>query len=605
MFFRRSRRRAEPTPAAAPSKLPSTSKSIYEPLPPNIESTRFLRIASASRDTDPVVCSLVQIPLAERPRFAALSYMWGPETPTETVRVNGRQFEVRKNLAGALRCLRRQMAGMSVGLFWIDALCINQADVEERSRQVRMMGQIYLRAQEVVVWLGAKYQTYVDKLARIPAGQPPLLGFRRDKRRQATAAASQHEKRMDLEQDMVKALMADGYWSRLWIIQEVSLNEMKRVCFGNQAMGWEDFVELVAKHSGSTAGPLRLDRHLKERQTGSRTLRRLLIDHQQAQCHDRRDKVYGLVGLAIDAQGFPMDYRKSPMEVWMDTMEFLNSRRLFSAGRETDVVDLGRLTMSLLLDSQLSPLQQLLRPYEPKADPRLIIETKPEDTGNRQVLPVKAYILGVINAIGPSAREVILSPAKAQQWAGTFQTAFRDDLSSAHKENTKLMNALQASGDGKLAGFCSSQGGLVRWRAYPFNSTTRKGPFSTFFPARYSEGDEALASKSRPGAPGDAYLYRLSAGPGGKLPRKMGIASGQALPGDLVCWVQGVKRAVVVRMYKGQDRPADNMLQVFGTALVTDDVAGTQEDTVERCRLGGYEQTTLKLDPRTIFTLLS
>ncbi|KAF6810894.1 het domain protein, partial [Colletotrichum plurivorum] len=154
MFFRRSRRRAEPTPASAPSKLPSTSKSIYEPLPPNIESTRFLRIAPAARDTDPVVCSLVQILLAERPRFAALSYMWGPELPTETVRVNGRQFEVRKNLAGALRCLRRQMAGMSVGLFWIDSLCINQADVEERSRQVRMMGQIYLRAQEVVVWLG-------------------------------------------------------------------------------------------------------------------------------------------------------------------------------------------------------------------------------------------------------------------------------------------------------------------------------------------------------------------------------------------------------------------------------------------------------------------
>ncbi|KAF6828235.1 HET domain-containing protein [Colletotrichum plurivorum] len=468
-----------------------------------------------------------------------------------------------------------------------------------------MMGQIYLRAQEVVVWLGVKYQAYVDKLARISAGQRSLLGFGRDKRRQISAA-SQHDKSMEIEREMVKTLVADGYWDRLWVVQEVSLNDKKRVCFGNQALGWDDFIRMVAKHSSNNDdGPRRLDRHLKERSSGSHTLRRLLIDHHHAQCQDKRDKIYGLVGLASDGNGFPIDYRKSLMDVWVDTMEFMNSRNLFSNGRETEVVEMGGLVKSLLMDPYTSPLQQLLRPFVPRPDPRLIIQTRPEDAGNAQAFLFKAYILGVIHSIGPSTTEVISNPARAQQWSGTINNAFRDDLASARQEDTKLLSTIRTLGDRKVSTMCSSQMGLFRWRAYPLNSTTRKGPFSTFFPARYTEGNEALESKPRSGAPGDAYLYQLSAGPGHKVPRKLGIASSQALPGDLVCWVQGVRRAVVVRMYKPQDRHADSMLQVFGTALVTDDVVGTQEDTVERCRLGGYEETMLKLDPRTIFTLLS
>lgn len=38
--------------------------------------------------------------------------------------------------------------------FWIDALCINQADLEERGAQVRIMPQIYTKADCVIVWLG-------------------------------------------------------------------------------------------------------------------------------------------------------------------------------------------------------------------------------------------------------------------------------------------------------------------------------------------------------------------------------------------------------------------------------------------------------------------
>ena len=37
---------------------------------------------------------------------------------------------------------------------WIDQICINQTDLQERSEQVRIMRQIYSKAQLVILWLG-------------------------------------------------------------------------------------------------------------------------------------------------------------------------------------------------------------------------------------------------------------------------------------------------------------------------------------------------------------------------------------------------------------------------------------------------------------------
>jgi hypothetical protein len=39
---------------------------------------------------------------------------------------------------------------------WYDALCINQADLAERSHQVGIMRQIYEKADRVVIWLGVE-----------------------------------------------------------------------------------------------------------------------------------------------------------------------------------------------------------------------------------------------------------------------------------------------------------------------------------------------------------------------------------------------------------------------------------------------------------------
>jgi hypothetical protein len=85
--------------------------------------------------------------------YAALSYTWGEEDGRNlNIWVNGIQVRVRRNLMCALRTLQANF-DLAPAL-WVDALCINQNDVDERNSQVALMGRIYENAAWVIVWLG-------------------------------------------------------------------------------------------------------------------------------------------------------------------------------------------------------------------------------------------------------------------------------------------------------------------------------------------------------------------------------------------------------------------------------------------------------------------
>jgi len=84
-------------------------------------------------------------------KFDALSYVWGKQTRRRQIKCNGQLIHIGPNLADALS---EQARRRSTGLLWADALCINQNDNEEKTRQVRMMRDIYSKAQRVIIWLG-------------------------------------------------------------------------------------------------------------------------------------------------------------------------------------------------------------------------------------------------------------------------------------------------------------------------------------------------------------------------------------------------------------------------------------------------------------------
>jgi hypothetical protein len=366
MAANQSWRGAENPTTGLDNKPDISEPSPYQPLDHDIDCTRLLKIMPAKNEDDLIACDLIHVNFGKRPTFEALSYMWGESTAQATIVLNGAKFKVRQNLFDALHYLRRYDSDT---LYWIDAVCINQDDIPERNRQLRMMRHIYRRASTVVVWLGNKYLDYQESEPDLcdlddGASSSPTIQLSStpdETKSEQTLVASVYEGTE--QRKMAKDLCADGYWNRLWIVQEIVQARRIAVCFGNEKMKWDDFIDFVTLSNVANAGPLRLDTQRKERYSGRNTFRRLLEDHKDAVCKEPRDKVYGLVGLAFDAWGFPMDYEKSLFEVWSDVMEFMNRQGLLE---ESDILPHGALVKYLLMANDLNPLQQVRRAYVPE-----------------------------------------------------------------------------------------------------------------------------------------------------------------------------------------------------------------------------------------------
>ena len=72
---------------------------------------------------------------------------------------NGERSAITRNLYSALSDLRHDNKPR---VLWVDAVCINQADIDERNQKIRLMRKIYEKAKVVSVWLGAEAQyTYL------------------------------------------------------------------------------------------------------------------------------------------------------------------------------------------------------------------------------------------------------------------------------------------------------------------------------------------------------------------------------------------------------------------------------------------------------------
>jgi hypothetical protein len=141
----------------------SSSSFSYSALDKASRSIRLLILSPIPHPEDNrIQCSLVAKSLNLSPQYEALSYGWGPVDELNLrIRLDNCLFPVRQNLLLALRALR----GFTERILWIDALCINQEDIEERGSQVQIMGSIYTGAQCVLSWLGTPDETELENKA--------------------------------------------------------------------------------------------------------------------------------------------------------------------------------------------------------------------------------------------------------------------------------------------------------------------------------------------------------------------------------------------------------------------------------------------------------
>jgi len=133
------------------SNIPSIPRYIYTPLKGN-QSIRLINLLAGNHD-EPLLCTLREIDLGDPCEYEAISYIRGNATTeiSVTSETGMRSIEIPHNLEAALLRYRLQDKPR---LLWADSICIDQEDLDERSQQVKIMGQIYQKAACVQIWLG-------------------------------------------------------------------------------------------------------------------------------------------------------------------------------------------------------------------------------------------------------------------------------------------------------------------------------------------------------------------------------------------------------------------------------------------------------------------
>lgn len=187
----------------------------------------------------------------DRPVFTALSYVWGEhsDSDNDVIYCDNYPIRITRNCWLALWYLRKLFGDISI---WIDAICINQEDLEEKNSQIPLMGVIFSSAQLVYVWLGegtAETDQAMDYLAR--GGLPFNNLIRRRVNNQGPSTGNMMALRLGIHLFLrmftfrsrpyfagIDAIMSRPWIERLWTLQEALLARDAIIVCGEKFIPW-------------------------------------------------------------------------------------------------------------------------------------------------------------------------------------------------------------------------------------------------------------------------------------------------------------------------------------------------------------------------------
>ncbi|KAF4339480.1 heterokaryon incompatibility (het-6OR allele) [Fusarium beomiforme] len=195
----------------------------YRPLDPEQRQIRILHLLPGQYD-DPVRCTLRTVSLDGNLSYEALSYSWGDPYICHVIEVDDQEATVTSNLYNVLRRLRLTDRTRHI---WVDALCINQADTNERTHQVGLMRSIYSSATEGILWLGDFATTATsDAGANYISANTAATAFALLKSMAANHHwnSQEHAESMANEDSVALATLLNlSWWQRAWTVQEAVL----------------------------------------------------------------------------------------------------------------------------------------------------------------------------------------------------------------------------------------------------------------------------------------------------------------------------------------------------------------------------------------------
>ncbi|KAH8671797.1 heterokaryon incompatibility protein-domain-containing protein, partial [Tricladium varicosporioides] len=151
--------------------------------------------------------------------YVALSYVWGEWGDSRVITVNGVETPVTENLFCALRDVRHLDESFYL---WVDAICINQVDLEERNEQVRLMGTIYATATKSIIYLGESDRESERAIRALRQPYP------------------QHYRAQDrLRDDIVATILQRPWFTRVWVLQELALSQNPIIQCGSHRVKWD------------------------------------------------------------------------------------------------------------------------------------------------------------------------------------------------------------------------------------------------------------------------------------------------------------------------------------------------------------------------------
>ncbi|KAH7336533.1 heterokaryon incompatibility protein-domain-containing protein [Rhexocercosporidium sp. MPI-PUGE-AT-0058] len=316
-----------PGNASHESSTPPFLKGPYR-TPLRLGEVRLVRL-QPGQSNGPILLTLItQQLLEDSPTYEALSYAWGPSSDTALVNVDGHPYPITRNLFCALQHLR---LGTTSRVLWIDAICINQGDMEEKQQQVMIMSQIYQKASTVVAWLGADTEISRKTFRYLKDNATKAL------RTSILTTSEAAELYDNIYEGLVSDICTRPYWRRAWIVQELVISNDACITCGPDTMCWDVFS--AATNFAVNFSPrlgyqsfdqsdktiprssfdytLRLD--LLRRQYRPREVELTYLLHQfsSAKCEDPRDKIYALLGLADGFSDYIVpDYTLSVAELY-------------------------------------------------------------------------------------------------------------------------------------------------------------------------------------------------------------------------------------------------------------------------------------------------
>lgn len=267
-----------------------------------------------------------------KPEYTALSYTWGdPEDKIDIfVGSDRKALGITRNLAGALQAISHQDTNR---VFWIDAICINQGDLTERSHQVGLMTDIYNDASLVLVWLGPGSNECSRTMEKIQSFAREIdIDWSKFKISSKTSLTWQKIASQLLAQpsfvDELSGLLSLSWFERLWIWQEIRIGGKQAIIqCGDASMPWTDFHNAIFTLRRSSHPSL--SREMMRRMavvvqmkdmSSSNAMVALTAWTRKAQCGDQRDRVFAVKGMIGEAEAaaIEVDYSKTVEAVYLD-----------------------------------------------------------------------------------------------------------------------------------------------------------------------------------------------------------------------------------------------------------------------------------------------